>query len=38
MTGTTPAGDHHRAGGVASITVEDDRVATARFYLDQVTG
>jgi ketosteroid isomerase-like protein len=37
MTGTTAAGDPHRAGGVALITVEGDRVAATRFYLDQVT-
>jgi ketosteroid isomerase-like protein len=38
MTGTAGAGDAYRAGGVALLTVEDDRVAAARFYLDQVTG
>ena len=37
MTGTTADGDPRRAGGVALLTVEDDRVAAARFHLGQVT-
>lgn len=37
MTGTTAAGAPYRAGGVALITVEDEHVSAARFYLDQVT-
>ena len=34
MVGTTLDGAAHRAGGVAILTVEGDRVAAARFYLD----
>lgn len=38
MVGTTVDGAPHRAGGVAILTVSDDRVATSRFYLDSVDG
>ena len=36
MTGTTTDGVNFRAGGVAILSVEDDRFAWARFYLDPV--
>lgn len=37
MTGITADGTPHRAGGVAVLTVEGNRVAAARSYLDLVT-
>lgn len=37
MTGATADGAAYRAAGVALLTVEGDRVAAARFYLEHVT-
>jgi SnoaL-like domain len=36
MTGTSTDGGDFRAGGVAILGVEDDRLAWARIYLDPV--
>jgi ketosteroid isomerase-like protein len=37
MTGTTTAGAPYRAGGPAFLRIRGGRIASARFYLDQVT-